>query len=225
MTVSLLYNSPLWLGANGARTCWDSHDKSDTVTHYDAVTEDYYTECGPKDAELLDRVGNKFKHKSILEHLVYTFEIKGVSRALLQELSRHRIASLSVKSTRYTLKELKDNCYFTNSNPAEGTTYRWDEIEKYIVLTGNQRVDEASANALIDLKQLLEDGISNDLAKYCLPEAYKTELQWTINARSLQNFLSLRSDKSALWEIQKLANAIYMALPEDHKYLFVEYIK
>lgn len=217
MTVSLLYNSPLWLGANGARTCWDSHDKSDTVTHYDAVTE---TECGPKDAELLDRVGNKFKHKSILEHLVYTFEIKGVSRALLQELSRHRMASPSVKSTRYTLKELKDNCYFTNSNKAEGTTYRWDEIEKYIVLTGSTQVDEASANALIALKQVLEDGISNDLAKYCLPEAYKTELQWTINARSLQNFLSLRSDKSALWEIQKLANAIYEALPTSHMYLF-----
>ena len=232
MIVNLLYNSPLWLGANGARTCWDSHGKSDTIKVEQPV---YSDQCnyipinipttGPKDAELLDRVGNKFKHKSILEHLVYTFEIKGVSRALLQELSRHRIASPSVKSTRYTLKELKDNCYFTNSNPAEGTTYRWDEIEKYIVLTGNIRVDEASANALIDLKFLLQDGISNDLVKYCLPEAYKTELQWTINARSLQNFLSLRSDKSALWEIQDLAKAIYEKLPEDHKYLFKECLK
>ncbi len=55
---------------------------------------------GEKDKELINRVGNKFKHGSVLEHLVYNFDIKGISRACLQELARHRIASLSVKSTR-----------------------------------------------------------------------------------------------------------------------------
>ncbi|MCI7102706.1 MAG: FAD-dependent thymidylate synthase, partial [Campylobacter sp.] len=39
-------------------------------------------------------------------------------------------------------------------------------------------------------------------------------------ARSLQNFLSLRSSASALWEIRSLANALFAALPEEHKYLF-----
>jgi thymidylate synthase (FAD) len=43
--------------------------------------------------------------------------------------------------------------------------------------------------------------------------------------RSLQNFLSLRSDKSALWEIQKLAHAIYNELPLEHRYLFEASIK
>ena len=61
-----------------------------------------------------------------------------------------------------------------------------------------------------------------DIAKYCLPESYKTELTWSINARSLQNFISLRSSKSALWEIQNLANAIYAALPDEHKFIFDE---
>ncbi|WP_200762920.1 FAD-dependent thymidylate synthase [Nitrosophilus alvini] len=198
MKVTLLHYTPLEICAHAIRTCWQSFDKSD--------------HGGEKDKELIDRVGNKFKHSSTLEHLVYTFYIQGISRALLQELARHRIASLSVKSTRYTLKELKAAEPF-DENDFEGAN-------KYIVLTGDERVDRASIKALNNLQTLLKEGISNDIAKYALPECYKTELTWTINARSLQNFLSLRSSKSALWEIRNLSFKIFETLPEDHKYLF-----
>ena len=91
MKAELLQHTSLNVCARAIRTCWDSHDKSDNG--------------GEKDCELIDRVGNKHKHASTLEHLSYTFYISGISRALLQELARHRMASLSVKSTRYTLKE------------------------------------------------------------------------------------------------------------------------
>jgi thymidylate synthase (FAD) len=192
MRVTLKHHTPLQICSNAIRTCWQSFDKSDNG--------------GEKDKELIDRVGNKFKHSSTLEHLVYSFYIEGVSRALLQELARHRMASLSVKSTRYTLKELKDTDDI--------------EYEKFLVFTGVSEVDKASCKALDNLQNLLKSGISNDKAKYALPESYKTELSWTINARSLQNFLLLRSDKSALWEIRDLAKAVYKSLPEDHKYLF-----
>jgi len=223
--VELLYHSPLWIGANGARTCWSSGDKSDTYTEtYDSVIGiESHTVCGPKDAELLDRVGNKFKHASILEHLVYTFYITDISRALLQELSRHRHASPSVKSSRYTLKELKEelpfalNGYHTAADKKRASTY--------LVFTGNDLVDTMSIRALENLRQVIQAGISNDIAKYCLPESYKTEEQLTINARSLQNLLFLRSDKGALWEIRQLAHALFDALPEDHKYLFIDHIK
>jgi thymidylate synthase (FAD) len=198
MQVTLLQNTSLTVCASAIRTCWQSFDKSDNG--------------GPKDCELIDRVGNKFKHASPLEHLVYTFYIQGISRALLQELSRHRIASLSVKSTRYTLKELKAEESFTCKD--------FERAKKYLVFTGDERVDCMSIKALENLRLILNEGISNDKAKYCLPESYKTELTWTINARSLQNFLTLRSDKSALWEIQNLAHALYESLPQEHKYLF-----
>ena len=98
MRVTLLQHSSLAVCASAIRTCWQSFDKSDNG--------------GEKDKELIDRVGNKFKHASTLEHLTYTFYIEGISRALLQELARHRMASLSVKSTRYTLKELKKRAPF-----------------------------------------------------------------------------------------------------------------
>ena len=198
MNVTLLQNTSLEVCASAIRTCWQSFDKSDNG--------------GEKDKELIDRVGNKFKHASTLEHLFYTFYIQGISRALLQELARHRMASLSVKSTRYTLKELKDEECFTCSDK--------QRAKKYLVMTDVPLVDEMSIKALENLRLVLKEGISNDKAKYCLPESYKTELTWSINARSLQNFLTLRSDKSALWEIRELAHKIYNALPTEHKYLF-----
>jgi len=224
MQTVLMSHTDLYIAAAAIRTCWNSHDKSDSKT----VDIDYATDdpadwhlnnkiiIGPKDCELIDRVGNKYKHASTLEHLVYIFYIQGISRACLQELARHRIASLSVKSTRYTLKELKKEEVFTDKD--------FDRAEKYLVFTGDERVDIMSIKALENLRLVLNEGISNDKAKYCLPESYKTELTWTINARSLQNFLTLRSDKSALWEIQKLAKSLYNSLPQDHQYLFVDCI-
>jgi thymidylate synthase (FAD) len=129
-------------------------------------------------------------------------------------LARHRIASPSVKSTRYTLKELKEAEPFAE--------YDYEGASRFIVLTQNELVDRASIKALNNLQEILKKGVSNDIAKFCLPESYKTELTWTINARSLQNFIALRSNKSALWEIRDLAYAIYDTLPEDHQYLFAE---
>jgi thymidylate synthase (FAD) len=203
MKVELLHHTPLEICSKAIRTCWNSHEKSDNG--------------GKIDKDLIDRVGNKFKHSSTLEHLNYNFFISGISRALLQELARHRITSLSVKSTRYTLKELKKEKEFNEND--------FDRAEKYLVLTNIEEVNKASIKALENLRVILNNGISNDKAKYCLPESYKTELSWSINARSLQNFLTLRSSKDALWEIRDLAKLIFSSIPTEHKYLFEECLK
>lgn len=200
MEVKLLNYTPLWVCSNAIRTCWQSFDKGDNG--------------GEIDIALIERVGNQLKHASTLEHIYYNFYIKGVSRALLQELARHRIASLSVKSTRYTLKELKGESEFRLND--------WQNASRYLVLSGNADVDNASIKALNNLREILAANTSLDIAKYCLPESYKTELSWSVNARSLQNFITLRSSKSALWEIRNLANAIYNALPNEHKFIFAE---
>lgn len=208
MRIELVNYTPLKVCSDAIRTCWQSHDKSDNG--------------GEKDKALIDRVGNKNRHSSTLEHLVYNFHIYDISRAVLQEFSRHRIASLSVKSTRYTLKELKNEapfyCFIPNAVNFAGN--EWERAKKYIKLTDNKLVDIASIMALENIRCLLLEGISNDKIKYALPECYLTEIAWTVNARSLQNFLSLRSSPHALWEIRDLANNIFESLPEDHKYLF-----
>lgn len=95
-----------------------------------------------------------------------------------------------------------------------------ERASKYIVMTGNDIVDLANIKALEELRKLIVANIPNDIAKYNLLEAYKTSLVMTVNARTLQNFLTLRTSKHALWEIRLLAKAMYEALPEDHKFLF-----
>ena len=106
--VTLLHHTPLYIASDGARTCWSSQDKSDTITGNDNI--------GPKDLALIDRVGNQYHHSSILEHISFNFFIDGISRACLQEWSRHRHMSQSVESTRYTMaKGLKaESSYFKN---------------------------------------------------------------------------------------------------------------
>ncbi len=203
MKVTLRHFTPLEVCSQAIRTCWQSFDKSD--------------HGGEKDQALIDRVGNKNKHSSTLEHLFYNFYIQGISRACLQELARHRMASLSVKSSRYTLKELRQTESFLPINEINKA-----RAAEFLVFTSNDEVNDASICALENLRALLAKNISNDIAKYVMPESYKTELAWSINARSLQNFLELRSSKHALWEIRELALEVFNALPKAHQYLFIQ---
>lgn len=246
--VTLLHSTPLYIASDGARTCWASQDKSDTDdikhdlfhnTYDDSPTDEEFIakwgiepsvtiEIGPKDLALIDRVCNQYHHSSIAEHVSFNFFIDGISRACLQELARHRMASLSVKSTRYTLKELKSEESFTeytDINDQEYLPTGRERAEQYLVMTTDERVNRYSILALDNLRDLLAAGISNDVAKYALPESYRTQLTWTINLRSLQNFLSLRTDHKALPEIQHLAHLIYDALPSDAQSLVSHCIK
>jgi len=226
MQVELLHHTPLWVCSTAIRKCWASEDKRDTTEdmkrgYEEGVDYDwdespipcsisYIEECGPKDKALIERIGNKNKHASTLEHLNYSFDIDGISRACLQEVARHRHASMSVKSTRYTLKELK------------GTLD--EDLSRFYVQTTDEIANEINNFTLAHLRSQLSQGLSNDIAKYMLPEAYKTSLVWTINARSLQNFLALRTNKAALWEIRELAYELYKHLPDEHQYLFTEFL-
>jgi thymidylate synthase (FAD) len=155
--------------------------------------------------ESIKKSGFDFNEYELNKHINYTFFIQGISRALLQELVRHKDnISLSVKSTRYTLKELKSEDDFS-----------YDELQrasKYIVLTDEKSVDESSIDALNRLKKIIQSGVSNDRAKYALPESYKTELTWTVNKESLLHFIALRESKAALWEIQELAKLLKESL-------------
>ena len=222
MEVRLIDSTKLSTCVIAGRTAWQSFHKGG---NYDAPT-DSITDT---DKEFLDRVLNKHKHSSVAEHIVYSFAIDGISRACLQQLTRHRIGSFTVESTRYTLsKELKSEepfTEYTDFNDQEYVPSGYERACKYLVMTENEHVNRYSILALDNLRDLLVAGISNDVAKYALPEAYKVRLQWTVNARALQNFLALRSAKDALWEIRLLAAAIYQSLPHDHKFLFTDCMK
>ena len=152
------------------------------------------------------------------DEIFYSMKIEGISRACLQELVRHDFENaFSVESTRYTLgKYLKKEEPFNDFD----NEFDYKRASKYLVWTGVRNVDITSFFMLEDLRSLVKEGISNDKVKYCLSESFKVKLTMTISKRSLQNFLELRTNKAALWEIRELAYEIFNKLPEDHKYLF-----
>jgi thymidylate synthase (FAD) len=238
--VKLKYITPLVICSDAIRQCHQSQDRSDTrQTQDEAVTEaimednygfDSRSIIGSKDKALIDRVGVKFKHESTLEHIVVSLDISDISRALLQEWSRTRHMSQTVQSSRYTLGALKDESSFISYDGSGREDMfindeQWDRASKYIVLTGDDRTDYNSVIMLDMLRINILSGTSNDITKYNMCEALKTSLTATINFRSLRNMLSLRSDKSALYEYRLLTREIYNAIPEEYHFLLEECMK
>ena len=155
----------------------------------------------------IDRVCNKFHHSSMLRFVQYIFDVKLSTSALL-EWTRHQVGvDYAVKSTRYCTKQDGD---------AISVEY-----------SGNELVNKILDDHINDIKQLIKDhpSISNDDLKILLPQGFIYEMQVQFNAQSLQHFLSLRTDKTAHYHIRQLANAVYDAIPKDHKYLFTDHVK
>lgn len=209
MEVKLLEHTKLSNAVIGARTCYDSFSKGG---NYDIATDDI-TEA---DKGLLNTLINIKKHSSISEHILYIFNIKGISRLCNMELTRHRIASYSVKSSRFTLKSLAKEEMFEVGDKKRAS--------KYINLTNDYTIDYYSIQALENLRVAVISGVKNDIAKYCLPECWKVDLVWTINMRSLMNFLELRLAKGAHFEIRELANHILKEIPQEHLYLYERFL-
>lgn len=130
-------------------------------------------------------------HQSPLEHCTFTFGIEGVSRALLAQLTRHRIASYSVKSQRY----VKEG-HFEYIIPQ---TIKEDDVLflEYIELM--ERIQSFYDSAI-------KRGIQAEDARFALPNACSTQLIMTMNIRSLLNFFELRCCERAQWEIREMAN-------------------
>ena len=166
-------------------------------------------------------------HHSVLEHLVYTFKIDGVSRALLQELARHRHISLSVLSTRWALKKMEplrtvlphDVVSYANGRP-------------FIPAEAQSLLKEAQfgqvLRACLQLLKEVEDAkalLPNDVLKYFLPECVPTRLLLTTNLRELRHIYALRHAPEALAEFRNLMAAIRDSLPEPHRQLLVSGIE
>jgi len=135
-------------------------------------------------------------HLSVLEHASFTFGISGVSRALLAQVTRHRIASFSVQSQRYV-------------SLADGFGYI---IPPRIRALGEEAVEEYRRQMALmqqwygEWQEKLGAGEgSNEDARFVLPNACETHITMTMNARELLHFFSLRCCNRAQWEIRAMA--------------------
>ena len=64
------------------------------------------------------------------------------------------------------------------------------------------------ADAYATYERLVDQGVAREVARSVLPVGAYTEFYWTVNARSLMNFVSLRAADAAQREIQAFARAV-----------------
>lgn len=140
-------------------------------------------------------------HESVLEHVSFTFGIEGVSRVLLAQLTRHRIASFSVQSQRYVSYEAGFGYIIPESIEALGE----DAVSKF------HDQMETIENWYKDWQHQLgnQGEKSNEDARFVLPNACETRIVMTMNVRELRHFFSLRMCSRAQWEIRRMAEEMF----------------
>ena len=209
MKVTLIAHTPIpeKIIAASAKLCY-SPSTIDTVM--DGLSEE-------KTASFVDMLA-EIGHESPIEHAVFTFGIEGVSRALLAQLTRHRLASYSVQSQRYVAERMFDYVLppEIEAIPEAAAEYRQameEDQQHYESLTAILKekhladklaagMGEKEAERAAE-KQAIED------ARFVLPNACTTKIMMTINARSLMNFFAHRCCNRAQWEIRELAEKMY----------------
>lgn len=140
-------------------------------------------------------------HESVLEHTSFTFGIEGVSRVLLAQLTRHRVASFSVQSQRYVSYKDGFNYIMPPKIAALGEDaqneyhHQMQQMHEWYC-EWQQRLGDAGEN-------------SNEDARFVLPGACETRLILTMNVRELRHFLGLRMCNRAQWEIRALATEMH----------------
>jgi thymidylate synthase ThyX len=138
----------------------------------------------------------------------FTVAITGMPRAILQELSRHRVdISPSVKSSRYTLKEIK-------GLSSELLSDESDTYGKYIYMTGDKTIDMLAHRNLATVALALEQGYSNDMVKTLLPEGYLCDGTYTMTTKAWNRLYKLRSGKEVYQPFRDLVEMLKLALSE-----------
>ena len=139
-------------------------------------------------------------HESVLEHASFTFAVEGVSRVLLAQLTRHRLASFSVQSQRYV---------------------SYEKGFGYILPPQIEALGEEAVQAFAAQMETMEEWYrewqlklgkgetSNEDARFVLPNACETRLLMTMNVRELRHFFSLRMCSRAQWEIRAMAEEMH----------------
>lgn len=156
----------------------------------------------------IDTVIRNIKHESVLEHINYTFDVRCSRIAHLQWV-RHRIASYTSQSHRYTQPKWEDLIEF---------------VPKEVIENGD--LNEWVADMLVEYElyqKWRKKGYKKETARYFIPDACMINFQVTMNLRSILNFLALRTDKHAQQEIKDVANLmqiiVFDTMPELKSHL------
>lgn len=157
---------------------------------------------------MLIRFLMKNKHGTPFEHNFFRFHVK-CPIFVAREWQRHRIASYNEWSARYA--KLEPEFYipdYVRSQVGKPGAYRFEEVSPESRLFTQSLIHVNGESAFSRYEAMLEEGIAKEVARIVLPVNIYTQYYWSVNARSLMNFLSLRNAPDALYEIRQYGHAV-----------------
>jgi thymidylate synthase (FAD) len=149
------------------------------------------------------------RHGTPFEHNAFRFHIRAPI-FVAREWFRHRIGSFNEFSMRYA--RATDEFYVpaaedVRTQVGRPGAYSFDPVSDDVAETTREELRQVYEAAYAAYERLVELGVARELARAALPVGAYTEFYWTINARALMNFLSLRNAETAQREIRRYADA------------------
>ena len=149
------------------------------------------------------------RHGTPFEHNAFRFHIR-CPIFVAREWFRHRVGSFNEFSMRYA--RATDDFYVPEADDVRSQVgkpgaYSFEPVDPELAEETRERLREIYDAAYTVYEELVARGVARELARAVLPVGAYTEFYWTVNARSLMNFLSLRAAKAAQREIRRYAEA------------------
>jgi thymidylate synthase (FAD) len=149
------------------------------------------------------------RHSSPFEHSVFRFHVR-CPIFVAREWFRHRWSSFNEFSMRYA--KATDEFYVPDAEDVRTQvgkpgSYSFEPVEPELAETTREELRRVYEAAFETYERLVELGVARELARCVLPVGAYTEFYWTVNARSLMNFVSLRAAETAQREIRRYADA------------------
>jgi thymidylate synthase (FAD) len=151
------------------------------------------------------------------EHNAFRFHIR-TPLFVAREWFRHRVGSFNEFSMRYA--KAIDEFYVPEADDVRTQvgkpgSYSFEPVEPEVAETAREELRAVYENAFAAYERLVELGVARELARAAMPVGAYTEFYWTVNARSLMNFVSLRAAETAQREIRRYADACERFLAEE----------
>lgn len=150
------------------------------------------------------------RHGTPFEHNAFRFHVR-CPIFVMREWIRHRIGSFNELSGRYA--KIDEAFYVpavedVRTQVGKPGAYSFESVEPDVAERTRTRMEESYRASYAAYEEMLADGVAREVARSVLPVGIMTEFFWTVNARSVMNFLSLRNTEHAQREIRRYAEAV-----------------
>jgi thymidylate synthase (FAD) len=149
------------------------------------------------------------RHGTPFEHNAFRFHVRA-PLFVAREWFRHRVGSFNEFSMRYA--KATDDFYLpepedVRSQVGKPGAYSFEPVDPELAERTREELQALYDAAYTTYTRLVEEGVARELARLAMPMGAYTEFYWTVNARSLMNFVSLRAAETAQREIRRYADA------------------